>query len=134
MSCWRPLLAVVAQVLVLGVGCTVADYGGLDRPDTWPYLLGFVLVTIGYASWPLAITLATGLVAALATREATLRGAAVVGAVAASVSGAVGALVGTVWLLPPAYAAERAVGASLVLGGLVALQPAVALVRAWRRA
>ncbi|GAA1478657.1 hypothetical protein GCM10009623_31030 [Nocardioides aestuarii] len=135
MSCWRPLLSVLAQVAVVGVGCAVADHGGLDGPGGWPYLLGFVLLTVFYASWPLGITLLTGIVAAVASEEATLRGAVVLGAVVAGVSGALGAAFGLVWLVvPPAHAAELVVGSSLLLGGVVALAPAVTLLRARRRA
>ncbi len=126
---WLPLLAVSLQVGVLGLACAVGDLAGPGGPGGWPFLVGFALLAVVYASWPWGITLVTGIVAASSREPANRRGAVLVGAVVATLSAALGALLGLVWVARADEAGQYLLGGALVAGPLLAAVPLVAAFR-----
>lgn len=121
---WLPVLAVLAQLVVLGVAAAAVDAAGLPRrPDEWPFLVGFVLLAVFVAPWPVGATLVTGAVGALARDDDVRRGAGMVGAVLAAAWGCCGTLVGVVWVLTLPHPAERVMGLAVVAASVLTLLP-----------
>ena len=85
---WFPFLLLLVQVLVFGVGCLAIESSGLEQgPESWGYVLTFVVLTVFYGSWPLVATLMTALLATLTSSPAGALRLAWAGAVIAAVFG-----------------------------------------------
>ena len=114
-----PLLCLTTQLVTLGGTALALDAAGLRSADGWPFTLGFVLMAIAVASWPLGITTLTALVGWAGRHDpTTARAATGFGAVVAGTWLAAGTALGAWWLLPtvtPTTTAGHTIYATITL-------------------
>ena len=97
---WLPLLCLGTQLVTLEGAAVALDAAGLRSADGWPFTLGFILMAIAVASWPLGITALTAVVGWTGRHDpTTARAATGFGAVVAGTWLAAGTALGAWWLL-----------------------------------
>jgi hypothetical protein len=131
---WLPLLGLLLQLALVGVGSWLIDASDLDQAiGSWGFVFAFGMATVFYASWPVLVTLVCAVAGAVASSTAAARRAAVLGAGVSVVWTGFVIVLGAHTAVTARYEAEVVFGLLLVGASVVALLPLRGVVAGRRR-